>query len=585
MSGDNGKQSSSLSDVERIKAGSRFLRGTIREGLADPLTGAIAVDDAQLLKFHGGYQQDDRDLRDERRRSKLEPAYQFMVRVRAPGGIVTPAQWLTLDELARTSADGSLRLTSRQSFQLHGVLKWDLRATIARMHATLLSTLAACGDVNRNVMCNPNPHASAIHGQVYACAQALSERLSPKTTAYHEIWLDGEKVLDSHDGRDAAAESDAEPLYGPTYLPRKFKIGIAVPPSNDVDIFSQDLGFIAIGGDADGAHLIAFNVAVGGGMGMTYGEPTTYPNLAQVVGSCAPEQLVAVAEAVIAAQRDFGDRGNRKHARLRYTIEDRGVAWFTQELNRRLGWELAPPLPYAFASTGDRLGWTRGVDDRHHLTLFVEGGRLRAEALAGLAEIARIHAGDFRLTPSQNLIVARVREADRCRIADIAAAHGLTAGERHTALRRGAMACVAFPTCGLAMAEAERYLPHLLDKLEPIVAEAGLQDQEIIVRMSGCPNGCSRPYLGEIGFTGKAPGRYNLYLGAGFRGDRLNCLYRENISEDEILGTLRPILHHYARARTPGERFGDFVVRAGYVRAVASGKDFHGEATAVSALA
>lgn len=568
------------SDAERVKAASRHLRGTIAESLREPLTGAVRPDDGALLKFHGTYQQDDRDLRDERRRSKLEPAYQFMVRVRAPGGIVEPVQWLALDGIARRYGDGGLRLTTRQSFQLHGVLKWDLRRTIADINEILLSTLAACGDVNRNVMCNPNPHASALHAEVYAHARALAAHLSPRTRAYHEIWLGDEKVVDSRGGED-----DEEPLYGATYLPRKFKIGIAVPPSNDVDVFTQDLGLIAIAGPEAAANgrpahgaLAGFNVVVGGGMGMTYGEPETYPNLGWVIGFCTPEQLIAVAETVLTVQRDFGDRSNRKHARLKYTIADRGVEWFVAECGRRLGFELPPPAPHTFTSTGDRYGWVEGQDGLHHLTLFVENGRLRERALDGVAEIARVHRGDLRLTANQNLIVARVAERDRPRIEEIARAHGLEAGRGRSGLRRGAMACVALPTCGLAMADAERYLPHLLDRLEPILAECGLQDEEIVVRMSGCPNGCSRPYLGEIGFTGKAPGRYNLYLGAGFRGDRLNCLYRENIGEEEIVEALRPVLQHYARERTPGEHFGDFAVRAGYVRSVASGAEFHAAA-------
>lgn len=561
------------SDAERIKEASRYLRGTINESLADPITGAVHPDDAALLKFHGTYQQDDRDLRDERRRSRLEPAYQFMVRVRAPGGIVEPQQWLALDEIARRYADGSLRLTTRQSFQLHGVLKWDLRTTIADINQRLLSTLAACGDVNRNVMCNPNPHLSALHAAVYEHAAGLAAHLSPRTRAYHEIWLGDEKVLDSR------GEDDEEPLYGKTYLPRKFKIGIAVPPSNDVDVFTQDLGLVAIAAEGSGgAALAGFNVLVGGGMGMTYGEPETYPNLGWVIGFCTRAQLIAVAETVLAIQRDFGDRSNRKHARLKYTIADRGVDWFLGECNRRLDTPLAPAAPFTFASTGDRLGWVEGADGQHHLTLFVENGRLRGEALDGVREIARVHRGDLRLTPNQNLMIARIPEGERERIAQIAAAHGLGPGQGRSAMRRGAMACVALPTCGLAMADAERYLPHLLDRIEPILAECGLLQQEIVVRMSGCPNGCSRPFLGEIGFTGKAPGRYNLYLGAGFRGDRLNCLYRENIGEEEILAALRQVLQDYARQRTDGERFGDFVVRAGYVRAVVSGAEFHEQA-------
>jgi sulfite reductase (NADPH) hemoprotein beta-component len=552
------------SEVERIKERSDFLRGSIRQGLADQLTGAVHADDTQLLKFHGTYQQDDRDVRDERRRAKLEPAYAFMIRVRAAGGVLEPRQWLALDGIAERYAGGTLRLTSRQSLQLHGVVKWELQQTIAAINSALLTTLAACGDVNRNVMCHPNPHTSAVHGQVHAQARALSEHLLPHTTAYHEIWLEGEKVLDSR--------GDAEPLYGPTYMPRKFKIGVAIPPSNDVDVFTQDLGLIAV---ADGDRLVGFDVAVGGGMGMTYGEPRTYPNLAQVIGFCTPEQLVAVAEGVLTIQRDHGDRTDRKHARLKYTIDDRGLDWFMAELERRQGFALAPARPYAFESTGDRFGWVEGSDGLHHLTLFVENGRLAGRQMTALRAIAEDHAGDFRLTPNQNVMVCGVPATERARVERVAAEGGLLATRGPSPLRRAAMACVALPTCGLAMAESERYLPHLLERLEGLLAETGLAGEEIVVRMSGCPNGCSRPYLGEIGLTGKAPGRYNLYLGAGFRGDRLNCLYRENIDEAEILGSLRPILEHYAHERTRGEHFGDFVVRAGYVRAVRAGREFH----------
>ncbi len=549
------------SEVERIKADSDFLRGTIREGLADALTASVRAADTQLLKFHGTYQQDDRDVRDERRRSKLEPAYGFMIRVRSAGGVLEPRQWLALDALARRYAGGTLRLTSRQSLQLHGVLKWDLQETIAEINRALLTTLGACGDVNRNVMCHPNPDTSAVHGQVFAWASRLSAHLLPRTTAYHEIWLEGEKV----------AGGDHEPLYGPTYMPRKFKIGVAIPPSNDVDVFTQDLGLIAI---AEDDRLVGFNVVVGGGMGMTYGEPATYPNLGQVIGCCAPEQLIAVAEGVLTIQRDFGDRSNRKHARLKYTIDDRGLQWFVGELHERLGFGLAPCRPYAFTASGDQWGWVRGSDGRHHLTLFVENGRLDAPQLDALGAIAAIHGGDFRLTPNQNLMVCGVPARGKQRIEELASQGGLLPGGQ-LPLRRAAMACVALPTCGLAMAEAERYLPALLAKLEGLLAEVGLADTEISVRMSGCPNGCSRPYLGEIGLTGKAPGHYNLYLGAGFCGDRLNCLYRENIGEAEILASLRPILAHFASRRQPGERFGDFVVRTGYVREVRAGREFH----------
>jgi len=559
------------SDVELVKRQSRYLRGTLQATLEDPLTGGLTEEDNRLLKFHGSYQQDDRDLRNERRQQLLEPAYQFMIRVRAAGGVVTPKQWLAMDRLAREYANGTMRLTTRQSIQLHGVLKRHLRQTIKEINDTLLTTLAACGDVNRNVMCNPNPYQSAVHGEVYQWAARISEHLLPQTKAYYEIWLNDEKVVDSKQ-----IGENEEPLYGPVYLPRKFKIGIAVPPSNDVDVFSQDLGLIAI---VDNENLQGFNVAVGGGMGMTYGDPKTYPQLARVIGFCPKDRVVDVAEKVVTIQRDYGNRSVRKYARLKYTIDKRGIDWFAHELNSRLGWTLEPARPYHFAHNGDRYGWVKGTNGRYHLTLFIQNGRIQDwddyPLMTGLREISKIHTGDFRLTPNQNLIIANVSSRKKRQIEELVRAYRLTDGKPYSALRRNAMACVALPTCGLAMAEAERYLPALLEKIESIMEEAGLREEEIVIHMSGCPNGCARPYLGEIALTGKAPGKYNLYLGAGFAGDRLNKLYRENIGEEEILQALKPIIDHFARERQPGERFGDFVIRAGYVKEVTTGLDFH----------
>ncbi|HSC24257.1 MAG TPA: assimilatory sulfite reductase (NADPH) hemoprotein subunit [Casimicrobiaceae bacterium] len=558
---------SGLSPVEHVKEDSHYLRGSIVESLANPITGSLAESDTQLIKFHGSYQQDDRDLRDERRRRKLEPLYSFMVRVRAPGGVVTPAQWLVLDELARTHANGSLRLTTRQSFQFHGILKPRLKETIAAVNHALLTTIAACGDVNRNVMCNPNPYQSPVHADVYAWACRMSEHLTPQTRAYHEIWLDGERV--------AGGEPDREPLYGRTYLPRKFKIAVAVPPSNDVDVFAHDLGFIAI---VEEGRLAGFNVTVGGGMGMTHSEPATYPRLADVVGFCEPERTITVAEQVVAIQRDYGDRTDRKHARLKYTIDDRGLDWFVAELGKRLGAPLNAPRPFRFEHNGDRYGWTDAAGGKHHLTLFVENGRVsdapRTSLMTGLREIARVHDGDFRLTANQNLIVANVDPSRRAAIEHLLARHRIAIDGR-SGVRKNAMACVALPTCGLAMAESERYLPTLIDKLEPLLAECGLHDDAITVRMTGCPNGCARPYLAEIAFVGKAPGRYNVYLGGGFAGDRLNRLYKSALTESEIIAELGPILRRYATEREPRERFGDFAIRAGYVREVTSGRTFH----------
>jgi sulfite reductase (NADPH) hemoprotein beta-component len=557
------------SDVERIKRESNYLRGTLAESLLDEITGGSPHDDERLMKFHGSYQQDDRDLRNERAKQKLEPAYQFMVRVRAPGGVVTPEQWLVLDRLAQEYGNGTLRLTTRQSFQFHGVLKRNLKPTIRAVNEVLLTTLAACGDVNRNVMCNPNPYQSDIHAEVYQWAAKLSEHLAPKTKAYHEIWLDEEKVADSRG-------EEEEPIYGPVYLPRKFKIGIAVPPSNDIDVFSQDIGFIAI---VEDGKLAGFNVAAGGGMGMTHGDPTTYPQLARVVGFCRPEQLIEVAETILKIQRDYGDRSVRKQARLKYTIDRRGIEWFTEELNSRLGWKLEEARPYHFEHNGDRYGWVKGSNGNWHLTLFIQSGRVadngEYKLLTGLREIAKIHKGDFRLTPNQNVIIANVSPQKKKKISELVEAYRLSDGSRDSALRRNSMSCVALPTCGLAMAEAERYLPDFLTKIESILAEEGLLDEEIVLRMTGCPNGCARPALAEIALIGKGPGKYNLHLGGSFAGERLAKMYRENIGEKEILDTLRPIFRHYAQEREPGEHFGDFVIRAGYVKKVNNGLDFH----------
>ncbi|MDB5590178.1 MAG: sulfite reductase hemoprotein beta-component [Enterovirga sp.] len=567
-----------LSRNEHIKEASGFLRGTLAEGVLKAATGAISEDDGQLVKFHGMYLQDDRDLRPERAKKKLEKAYSFMIRLRIPGGVVTPAQWLVLDDIARTYANGSLRATTRQTFQFHGVIKSNLKRTMRAIDAALLDTIAACGDVNRNVLAATNPHQSGAHKAAYELAREISDGLLPKTQAWREIWLDGERVV--------GGEPEDEPVYGRTYLPRKFKTVVAVPPSNEVDIFAHDLGYIAILDDA--GALKGWNVTVGGGMGMTHGEPDTYPRTADVMLFCEPDWALKVAEAVMTVQRDWGDRTNRKAARLKYTIDRRGLAAFRAEVERRVGRSFPDPEPFHFDNNGDRYGWTEGEDGRQHLTLFIQNGRIRdiesgAQLLTGLRRIAEIHDGEFRLTANQNVMVANVAPEKRAEIEALVAAFGLTAGA--TALRRNSMACVALPTCGLALSESERYLPDLVTLLDERLAAHGLAEDEITIRMTGCPNGCARPYIAEIGLVGKGPDRYNLYLGAAFDGSRLSKLYLDNADEAAIVTALDGLFAAYAAERQPGERFGDYVVRAGHVGRTTAGRNFHDATGPLRALA
>ena len=565
---------------EFIKEESRFLRGTIAEGLADVATGAISEDDAQLTKFHGTYLQDDRDLRPERAKKKLEKAYSFMIRLRLPGGVATPKQWLALDAIAGTYANHTLRLTTRQTFQFHGVIKSNMKRTMQAINAALLDTLAACGDVNRNVMAVANPYLSKAHAAAHDLAVAVSEHLLPQTGAYHEIWLDGNLVVD----KSGTAKKDAEPIYGTRYLPRKFKIVIAVPPSNDVDIFAHDLGYIAI---IEKGKIAGYNVTVGGGMGMTHGEPDTFPRTADLLGFCTPQQAVDVAEKVVTVQRDWGNRENRKRARLKYTIEDLGLDALRAEVERRLGYKLGKPRPFKFETTGDKIGWEQGAYKKWHLTMFIENGRIKDKPGHGLRtalrEIAELHMGTFVLTGNQNLIIANATAKSKPKINAILKQHGVSPFVS-SALRRNSMACVALPTCGLALAESERFLPDLITALEELTEKAGLKDDDIVIRMTGCPNGCARPYLAEIGLVGRNPGLYNLYLGAAFDGSRLNKLYAEDVNGAQILRLLEPILTRYAKERGGGERFGDFVIRAGYVAATTAGNKFHANVRPVKVL-
>lgn len=442
------------SDVEGIKERSNYLRGTLKEVMLDRMSAGIPEDDNRLMKHHGSYLQDDRDLRNERAKQKLEPAYQFMLRVRLPGGVATPEQWLVMDDLAQKNGNGTLKITTRQTFQMHGILKWNMKNTIQEIHATLLDTIAACGDVNRNVLCTSNPYQSEIHSEVYGWSKKLSDDLLPRTRAYHQVWLDEEVVAGTPE------IEEVEPMYGPLYLPRKFKIGIAVPPENDIDVFSQDLALIAI---VEDGKLIGFNVGLGGGMGSSHGDKATYPQLAKVIGFCKPEQIYDVAEKTITIQRDYGNRSVRKNARFKYTVDRLGIETVKEELEHRLGWKLEEAKPFHFDHNGDRYGWEKGVNGKWHLTLFIQNGRVADFAdyklMTGLREIAKVHTGEFRLTTNQNLIIANVSTQKKKIITELIEQYGLTDGKYTSALRRSSMACVALPTCGLAMAEAERYLP------------------------------------------------------------------------------------------------------------------------------
>jgi len=557
-----------LAANEPLKLNSNYLRGTLAEEFADVSTGAITADNQQLSKFHGMYLQDDRDVRAGRRKKKLEKAYSFLIRVRMPGGVITPEQWLKMDWLADNYANSTLKLTTRQAFQLHGVIKRNLVQTIREMDSVVLDSIAACGDVNRNVMVNPNPYQSGAHAEAMDLATKISEHLLPRTGAYREIFLDDEKVISN--------EEEHEPIYGKTYLPRKFKITVAVPPSNDVDIYAHCLSFIAI---LEEGKIIGYNVSVGGGMGMTHGQEDTFPRLADVIGFITPDKVVDVAEKVVLVQRDFGDRYNRKHARMKYTVERMGADGFRTKLEEYLGYELEEARDFKFESNGDRFGWTEDANGNSHLNLFIAGGRVIDSAAypmkTGLREIAKIHDGDFRLTANQNLVIANISPANRTKIEALLAEYKIQDSHERSALRLNSIACVALPTCGLALAESERYLPDLITELEESIESAGLRHDAITIRMTGCPNGCGRPFIAEIGFVGRAPGKYNVYLGGGFHGQRLNKLYRQSVPAAEIKTLLAPIIEDYAKNRTDGERFGDFVIRAGHIEATTAGNNFH----------
>ncbi|GAL08405.1 sulfite reductase [NADPH] hemoprotein beta-component [Photobacterium aphoticum] len=557
-----------LSDNERLKRESNFLRGTIETDLSDQITGGFTADNFQLIRFHGMYQQDDRDIRAERAKQKLEPLHNVMLRARMPGGVITPTQWLAIDKFAEEhTLYGSIRLTTRQTFQFHGVLKPNIKL----MHQTLnqigIDSIATAGDVNRNVLCTTNPVESELHQEAYEWAKKISEHLLPKTRAYAEIWLDGEKL----------ETTDEEPILGSTYLPRKFKTTVVIPPQNDVDVHANDLNFVAI---AEEGKLVGFNVLVGGGLAMTHGDKSTYPRRADDFGFVPLEKTLDVAAAVVTTQRDWGNRSNRKNAKTKYTLDRVGSDVFKAEVEKRAGIAFAPSRPYEFTDRGDRIGWVEGIDGKHHLALFIENGRLLdypgKPLKTGVAEIAKIHQGDFRMTANQNLIVAGVPTAEKARIEKIARDHGLI-DDGVSEQRKNSMACVSLPTCPLAMAEAERFLPTFVTDVEQILEKHGLpKDDNIILRITGCPNGCGRAMLAEIGLVGKAPGRYNFHLGGNRNGTRVPKMYRENITVDQILEDIDQLVARWANEREDGEGFGDFTIRAGIIAPVeVSKRDFY----------
>ncbi|ORY70418.1 uncharacterized protein BCR38DRAFT_333277 [Pseudomassariella vexata] len=558
---------------EDIKLASNYLRGTIVEGLNDHTTGAISASDSQLTKFHGTYMQDDRDVRDERKAQGLEPAYSFMIRCRLPGGVATPKQWIQMDDISTQLGNETMKLTTRQTFQFHGIVKGKLKPAMQAINRSLMTTIAACGDVNRNVMCSSLPTQSQYQKEVFAYSKIISDHLLPSTTAYHEIWLQDDKEKKQIAGD---AVQDFEPLYGPTYLPRKFKITIAIPPHNDTDVYAHDVGLIAIKGN-DG-HLVGFNLLAGGGMGATHNNKKTYPQTGRMMGYVSKEKVHIACEKIMLVQRDHGDRKNRKHARLKYTIDDLTVDGFRSKVEALWGDAFEPARPFHFKSNIDTFGWLKDETGLNHFTFFIENGRIEDttdfQMKTGLREIAKVHKGEFRLTGNQHLILSNVADEDMPQLKELMKQYKLD-NLQFSGLRLSSSSCVAFPTCGLAMAESERYLPVLISKLEACLEENGLRRESIVMRMTGCPNGCARPWLAEVAFVGKAFGAYNMYLGGGYHGQRLNKLYRSSIKEDEILAIMKPLLKRYALEREEGEHFGDFCIRKDVIKKTTDGQNFH----------
>src|SRR5882672_2370662 len=552
-----------LTRNEGLKETKPLLDGTIAQTLADESAERFSDDDYEFLKFHGIYQQDDRDLR------KSGKQFVMMIRTKFPGGVLSAPQYVACDQLATQYANNTLRITTRQDFQFHGIIKSNLRQTMKSLNEALVTTIAACGDVERNVMAPPTPATSPLVDHVLEEARRLSDALAPKTTAYHSIWLDGQEV----DLNREANANFVDPLYGKRYLPRKFKTAFVIPPLNDVDIFTNDLGFIVI---AENGKLLGYNLVAGGGLGMSHGNAQTFPRLADVVGFITPEHLETFAKAVLTVHRDFGDRTNRKHARLKYVIAERGVEWFRAEVEQRTGIKFAPARPFEFTRQGDLLGWRQQTNGNYFLGLFVENGRIRDvegyQLKTGLRRVIERFQPEVRLTASQNILLVNIRPEQRADIKQLLSEHGVSVHNTFSRTRLASMACPALPTCGLALAESERVLPELLTRVEGLLTELGLEEEELIVRMTGCPNGCARPYMAELAFAGKSPNKYQMYLGGNESGTRLNRVYKDVVKAEDIIGELRALLTRFRAERHGGERFGDFCERVVWKEAAEGGQ-------------
>lgn len=545
-----------LSPIERIKINSDGLRGTIKKSIEDPITGAIAEDDQALIKFHGMYQQDDRDRREERAEKKLERLFSFMIRLRLPGGAISANQWIALNNIAGQNTTGTIKITTRQTVQLHGLLKSKIRPTIKMFNEAQLDSIATCGDINRNVTCSSNPLESPVHNEVFAYAEKISKHLMPRTNAYYEIWLDDDKIVDKAD--------EIDPLYQDRYLPRKFKIGIAIPPNNDIDVFSNDLGLIAI---IENDKLLGFNVAVGGGLSTTFGNSNTYARLASVLGFISSDKdILKVIYEILTVQRDFGNRSDRKLARVKYTIDALGVENFKKKVEERSGITFESPKEYRFTTRKDHFGWSQNQQGLWFYTLFVECGRVLDEEnyllKSALLKIAEANLASFKFTANQNLIISGVKANDRAVVNQILAEFKINnQNDVSSHLRKNSLACVALPTCPLALAEAQRYLPSLVTKLDALINKHNLENEEITIRMTGCPNGCARSHLSEIGLIGTGTGKYNFHLGGDHQGERLNKLYKESLEEKEIISELDDIFGLFSRERKVVETFGDYTYR------------------------